>query len=89
MSTSTRSWKRPSYPGLALAFVGLADNVTTWLAVSRGAVELNPVVAPFLASPYLWTAFTAFKVAVLYWAGKTLNLRKPADTIIYLSLIHI
>jgi len=67
--------------------VGLADNVTTWLAVSKGAVELNPVVAPFLASPYLWTAFTAFKVAVLYWAGKTLNLRKPADTIIYSVLM--
>jgi len=78
---------RLSFPGLALALVGLADNVTTWLAVSKGAVELNPIVAPFLASPYLWAAFTVFKVVVLYWVGKALNLRKPVDTIIYSILV--
>ena len=84
---STRSWKRPSFPGLALALVGLADNVSTWLAVSKGAVELNPLVAPFLSSPGLWWGFTVFKVVVLYWVGKALNLRKPADTVIYSVLV--
>jgi len=78
---------RLSFPGLALALAGLADNVTTWLAVSRGAVELNPVVAPFLSSPGLWWLFTAFKCSALYLAGKALNLRKPADTIIYSVLV--
>jgi len=67
--------------------VGLADNVTTWLAISKGAVELNPIVAPFLSSPGLWWGFTVFKVVVLYWVGKSLDLRYPEDIIMYAVLM--
>ncbi|MEM4762092.1 MAG: DUF5658 family protein [Thermofilum sp.] len=58
--------------GLGLAAAALADNITTYLAVQAGAVETNPLVAPFLAHPALFAAFTVAKTLLCYYvAAKT------------------
>jgi hypothetical protein len=75
--------------GLALALVGLADNLTTLLALQRGAAETNPLVAPFAKSPTLFAAFTVAKCAILYLVGKSLNMRKTVDLLIFAALFAI
>jgi hypothetical protein len=89
-----RKWKRcwttrVSLPGLALALIGLADNLTTLLALQRGAAETNPMVAPFTQSPTLFTVFTVAKCTILYLAGKSLNLRKTVDLAIFAVLFAV
>jgi hypothetical protein len=75
--------------GLALALVGLADNVSTVLALSGGATEANPLVAPFTQDPALFAAFTVAKCAVLYLVGKSLNPRKAADLLVLAILLAV
>lgn len=58
----------------------LLDNVTTILAVQAGARELNPLVAPFLASPWLWALFTIIKALAGYWIA--LRYVKDAGSVI-------
>ena len=74
---------------LLLALVGLADNITTITAISRGAYELNPLVNVFLVSSELYTLFTIVKCAILYIVASKLNLKKKIDMIIYLILMLI
>ena len=50
-----------------LAAAALLDNVTTVLALQRGAVETNPLVAIFTANLFLFTVFTAVKVFLAFY----------------------
>jgi diacylglycerol kinase len=59
------------------------------MALQRGAVEANPLVAPFTQSPAMFAAFTVAKCAVLYLAGKSLNLRKTVDLLVFTILLAI
>jgi hypothetical protein len=51
-----------------LAAAALLDNVTTVLALQRGAVEANPLVAVFTANLFLFSIFTAVKVSLAFYA---------------------
>jgi hypothetical protein len=59
------------------------------MALQRGAVEANPLVAPFTQSPAMFAAFTVAKCAILYLAGKSLNLGKAADRLVFAVLLAI
>jgi hypothetical protein len=65
------------------------DNLTTVMALQRGAVEANPLVAPFTQDPVAFAAFTVAKCAVLYLVGKSLNLRKTTDMLVFAILLAI
>ena len=47
--------------GLLTSIVLLLDNITTWLAVDAGAVEVNPLVQQFLGTAFVWVLFTIAK----------------------------
>jgi hypothetical protein len=53
----------------ALAVAALADNVTTIIAVGKGAAELNPIVALFLKDTLVYAIFTAFKVFLCFFVA--------------------
>jgi hypothetical protein len=74
---------------LLLALVGLADNITTITAISRGAYELNPIVSIFLSNELLYALFTIVKCVILYIVSSKLDLRKKLDLLIYLILMLI
>ena len=74
---------------MKVALIGLADNLTTILALSRGAVETNPLVAPFTQSLAVFAVFTVAKCAILYLVGKSLNLRKTVDLAIFAVLFAV
>jgi len=69
-----RSWKKRLMSmkkaslafALPLAFIALLDNISTWFAVNAGAVELNPIVYPFLSDIYLFALFTLFKCFIVF-----------------------
>jgi len=50
-----------------LASIALADNITTVLAIEKGAIELNPLVAVFLQNIVLYSVFTAVKVFLCFY----------------------
>jgi len=52
---------------LFTAIVLLLDNLSTIVAVSRGAVELNPIIALMLGNSVVYALFTAFKVSLGYY----------------------
>jgi hypothetical protein len=52
---------------LILALLALLDNVTTVLALERGAVELNPIVSFFTTDTLLFALFTAVKVFLAFY----------------------
>lgn len=53
------------YAGV-LALAALLDNVTTWVALENGAVEVNPLVKPFTVNPYLFAFFTVVKAMLAF-----------------------
>lgn len=53
-----------------------ADGLTTAIAISKGAVEANPLMAPFVSALGPWGFFAA-KVALGYWIYTKL---KDSDT---------
>jgi len=55
------------YLALFTAIVLLLDNLTTIIAVSRGAVESNPIIALMLGNSIVYALFTAFKVSLGYY----------------------
>jgi len=68
---------------LLLAFIALLDNISTWFAVGVGAVELNPIVYPFLSNIHLFALFTLFKCFIVFFL--TYKYMKPTltDIIVY------
>jgi len=46
------------------AAIMLLDNITTVLALGNGALEANPLVAPFTSNLYMFTLFTIVKIAI-------------------------
>lgn len=60
-----RTWRREAL-AIALATVATLDNATTWLAVSRGARELNPIISLLLNDVVVWWLFTVGKAVLSY-----------------------
>ena len=50
-----------------LALLALLDNVTTIVALSRGAVETNPIVSLFTANIVVFALFTIVKVFLAFY----------------------
>jgi len=50
-----------------LAAVALLDNITTVLAIERGAVETNPIVSLFLQNMLIYSVFTAVKIFLCFY----------------------
>ena len=48
-----------------IIILSVLDSISTWLAVSNHAVELNPVVNIFLSNIYAYLIFSAFKTIML------------------------
>jgi len=52
---------------ILLALLALLDNATTIVALSRGAVETNPIVSLFTANVLLFALFTVVKVFLAFY----------------------
>ena len=50
-----------------LALLALLDNITTVFALSRGAVETNPIVSLFTANIVVFAVFTIVKVFLAFY----------------------
>jgi hypothetical protein len=74
---------------LILAILGITDQVTTWLATSVGAYELNPLIAPFLSNPFSFIVLTILKTLFIFTVAYFSKYNKPIDYIIYLFIVFI
>jgi len=77
------------YLALIIAVFALADNITTWLAVSAGAKEMNPIVYPFLDNIYLFTLFTIAKVFLAFIVVYRYIEPRAIDLIVYSTILFI
>lgn len=60
-------WRsRRFFLSLLLALFAAIDNVTTWIAVSHGAHEINPISSLFLFNIVTWTIYTIAKVLLTF-----------------------
>lgn len=50
----------------------VADGLTTAFAISKGAVEANPLMAPVIGALGPW-GFLALKIAIGYWVYKKMK----------------
>jgi fatty-acid desaturase len=49
-----------------LTFLGFLDQLTTWIAVNRGARELNPLIAPTLSDPLAFALASMAKCGLIF-----------------------
>ena len=49
-----------------LTFLGFLDQLTTWIAVNRGARELNPLIAPTLSDPLAFALASMAKCSLIF-----------------------
>jgi hypothetical protein len=49
-----------------LTFLGFLDQLTTWIAVNRGARELNPLIAPTLSDPFPFILTSMAKCSFIF-----------------------
>jgi hypothetical protein len=60
---------------LTAAIAAALDSMSTYLAVSSGAVELNPIVALFLQDLALYVSFAIVKSWIVYIIFTRMNIR--------------
>jgi len=77
------------YLATVLAIFALLDNITTILAISVGAKEMNPIVYPFLDNALLFTAFTIAKVFLAFIIVYRYVEPRTIDIIIYSAVLFI
>jgi len=77
------------YLATVLAVAALLDNITTILAISVGAREMNPIVYPFLDNIYLFTLFTVVKVFLAFIVVYRYIEPRTMDIIIYSTILFI
>jgi hypothetical protein len=49
-----------------LTFLGFLDQLTTWIAVNRGARELNPLIAPTVETPFPFILTSMVKCGLIF-----------------------
>lgn len=74
-----------------LSFIGLLDQLSTWIAVQKGAVELNPLIRPFVSNFPLFIVFSIAKCAVMFGFAYLPSYTKTWEKIVYwiVALIFI
>jgi hypothetical protein len=72
-----------------LAAAALLDNITTVLALQRGAREANPIVAVFTANLFLFAAFTIAKVFLSFYAVYKTFSKSVTWIVIYVAVLTI
>jgi len=85
--TANREEKTRLILATALAAAALLDNVTTVLALQRGAREANPIVAVFTANQILFTVFTAVKTLLAFYIAYKTFSKSVAWTAIYTAVL--
>jgi len=89
MSTDTKLKLFKLYLAVILAVFALLDNATTWLAVSAGAIEVNPIVYPFLGNIHLFALFTAAKVLICFFVVYRYIEPKLVDILAYSAVLFV
>jgi len=74
-----------------LSFTGACDQLTTWIAVQKGAVELNPLLQPFVFNLPFFIVFSIVKCAVMFGIAYIPSYTKTWEKIVYwiVALIFI
>jgi hypothetical protein len=49
-----------------LTFLGFLDQLTTWIAVNKGAREVNPLIAPTLSNPFPFILTSMAKCSFIF-----------------------
>lgn len=60
---------------LVAAIAAAIDSISTYLAVSAGAIELNPLVAFFLQDLVLYASFAIVKSWIVYAVFTKMNIK--------------
>jgi len=66
-----------------LSFLGVLDQLTTWMAVQKGAVELNPLLQSFVFNLPIFIVLSIVKCAVMFGIAYLPSYTKTWEKIVY------